>query len=107
MELANRVYDLASGLPRHEVYGLGNQLRRAASSIPSNIAEGSRRSTGRGQAYFYAAANGSEAELETQLELARRRTYAPDAEIRDLEHLGNRGVQDAVSPNCRYGRGRT
>jgi four helix bundle protein len=90
MELADRVYDVTLRFPRYELYGLANQLRRAAASIPSNIAEGTRQPTGRSKAYYYTAANGSQAELETQLELARRRKYAPESEIQKLQDLANR-----------------
>jgi four helix bundle protein len=83
-------YDLALGLPRYELYGLGGQSRRSAVSIPSNIAEGSRQRTGRSKACFYTAANASEAELETQLELTRRRKYAAEPDIRKVEELATR-----------------
>jgi four helix bundle protein len=91
MTLADSIYDLTATFPRHELYGLTSQMRRAAVRIPSNIAEGRRQRTGRAKAYYYNAANASQAELETQLELTRRRrTYAPEAEIRTAEELGTR-----------------
>ena len=90
MDLVDRVYDLTEPFPRHELYGLTSQLRRSASSIPSNIAEGTRQRTGRAKAYYYTAANASEAELETHLELSRRRRYARDVDIRALEQLATR-----------------
>ena len=93
MELADRVYDLTEPFPRHELYGLTSQLRRAASSIPSNIAEGTRQRTNRSKAYYYTAANASEAELETHLELSRRRRYASEAAICASEELATRVSQ--------------
>lgn len=71
MELVCCVYKATEALPKSETYGLASQLRRAAVSIPSNIAEG--KAIG-GQSYprHLKIAIGSEAELQTQLELARR-----------------------------------
>ena len=65
MSLTDRVYELTERFPRHELYGLSGQLRRSAASIPSNIAEGTRQRTNKAKAYYYSAANASEAELET------------------------------------------
>jgi four helix bundle protein len=90
MNLADRIYDLTERFPRHELYGLTGQLRRSAASIPSNIAEGTRQRTPKAKAYYYTAANASEAELETHLELSRRRKYAPERDIRDLEEMATR-----------------
>ena len=71
MDLAVRVYACSEKFPRSEMYGLTSQVRRAAVSIPSNIAEG--KAIG-GQSYprHLKIALGSQAELETQIELARR-----------------------------------
>lgn len=71
MDLARCVYRLATQLPAHERYALADQMRRAVVSIPSNIAEGSRRSSRKDFAHFVAMAHGSLAELETQLLLAQ------------------------------------
>ncbi|MDO8624321.1 MAG: four helix bundle protein [bacterium] len=72
MLLADEIYRLTKSFPASEQYGLTSQMRRAAISIPSNIAEGSRRSTKRDYAHFLRIACGSTAEIETQLELAKR-----------------------------------
>jgi four helix bundle protein len=72
MELAQRCYQLTGGFPKQEVYGLASQIRRAAVSIASNIAEGhSRRSR---QAYLnhLSIALGSQSEVEMQIELSCR-----------------------------------
>ena len=76
MALAEGVYGLAKTFPRHEQYGLCDQMRRAAVSVPSNIAEGCGRGTDRDWAHFLGQALGSLCELETQLELAVRLGYA-------------------------------
>lgn len=71
MLLVKAVYDLTDSFPTEERYGLISQLRRSAISIPSNIAEGSARSSTKEFINFLSIARGSLAELETQLELAR------------------------------------
>ena len=67
--LVVEIYALTEQFPKTEVYGLGSQMRRAAVSIPSNIAEGSRRRTSKDKNHFYTIAFGSATELETQLEI--------------------------------------
>ncbi|MBU6323647.1 four helix bundle protein [Patescibacteria group bacterium] len=81
MVLAREVYVCVSMLPTQEKYGLSDQLRRAAVSIPSNIAEGSRRGSGKEFVHFLRIAHGSLAEIETQLLLAR--DLYPDVRIED------------------------
>jgi four helix bundle protein len=71
MTLAESVYSTTAGLPRSETYGLSSQLRRASVSIASNIAEG-KAIGGRGYLRHLRIALGSEAELQTQIELAVR-----------------------------------
>ena len=71
MRLAEEIYVIARGFPKEELFWLSNQMRRAAVSVPSNIAEGFGRDSDRGFAVFLAQARGSLYELETQLELAR------------------------------------
>ena len=70
MTLAKRSYELTSGFPREERYGLSSQLQRSAVSIVSNIAEGKARNSTRDYARFVAMASGSTAELQTQLLLS-------------------------------------
>jgi four helix bundle protein len=70
MDLAKRVYTESKKLPKEEIFGLVSQIRRAAVSIPSNIAEGSRRGTAKDFIQFLRIADGSLGELETQLMLA-------------------------------------
>jgi four helix bundle protein len=80
MVLVERVYEVTEPFPKSEMFGLCSQLRRAAVSIPSNIAEGHARQTG----YFINHLNiaiGSEAELQTQLELAFRLRFVEQAAV--------------------------
>jgi len=69
MELVIEVYDLIKKLPQSEDYGLSNQLRRCAISIPSNIAEGSSRNSSKEFSRFIQISMGSSFELETQLRI--------------------------------------
>ncbi|MFO1494146.1 MAG: four helix bundle protein [Lysobacterales bacterium] len=71
MQLAKQVYQLTAEFPSNERYGLSAQLQRSAVSIPSNIAEGNARGSTKDYARFVAYAQGSCAELQTQLLLAR------------------------------------
>jgi four helix bundle protein len=84
MTLAERVYMATEKFPRSEEYGLRSQVRRAAVSVPSNIAEG--KAIG-GQAYrrHVKFALGSNAELQTQLELAMRLTMLNEAVAGELK----------------------
>ena len=78
MKMAKLVYDLVRGFPVEERYALADQLRRAVSSIPSNIAEGNGRAGNKDYAHFLAIARGSLYEMITQLELARDLGYIND-----------------------------
>jgi four helix bundle protein len=75
MDLVVIVYQETKEFPREELYGLTSQMRRAAVSIPSNIAEGKGRSTDRDRALFFCHARGSLLELETQILISRRLAY--------------------------------
>jgi len=85
MDLAVLVHQSCTTLPRSEAYGLVYQLRRAAISIPSNIAEGYARGFRKEYIYFLHLACGSMAELETQLLLAQRVGYLPESAVADLQ----------------------
>ena len=73
MDLVAEVYRLTRAFPKNETYGLASQIQRAAVSIPSNIAEGHARD--HIKEYHLSMAQGSLAELETQLEIAARLGY--------------------------------
>lgn len=75
MDLAVEIYQLVKLLPREELYGLSDQMRRAVVSIPSNIAEGHQRSATKDYIRFLFIAKGSLGELETQLLLCERLGY--------------------------------
>jgi four helix bundle protein len=80
MDLVVSIYRITQKLPSHEQFGLISQLRRAAVSIPSNIAEGyGRQSTGNYR-QFLSVSRGSLLELETQIELCVRLEYLTKAE---------------------------
>lgn len=72
VELAVHVYALTEQYPKEEMYGLTSQMRRAAVSIASNIAEGRYRGTKKDFCQFLHIAFGSGAELETQIEISKR-----------------------------------
>lgn len=70
MHLVKSIYQLTAGFPAEERFGLSQQMRRAAVSIPSNLAEGAARNGTREYAHFIGIARGSLAELETQLKIS-------------------------------------
>ena len=75
MDLVEAVYRTTAAFPKEEMYGLTSQLRRAAVSIPSNIAEGNGRNTTRDYLNFLGMAYGSVKEVETQVLIAERLRY--------------------------------
>jgi four helix bundle protein len=89
IQLAVAVYHLTKDFPREELYGLTSQIRRAAVSIPSNIAEGQgRQSTGEFK-NFIGIARGSNFELQTQLEIARALKMGNQKLLEDAECLSH------------------
>ena len=75
MLLAKLVYRIQKQLPKEEVYGLGDQMRRAVVSIPSNIAEGFGRESDKEFKHFLSIARGSLFEVKTQMQLAESLEY--------------------------------
>ena len=73
--LAESVYDLTMDFPKEEVYGLTNQMRRAAVSVFSNIAEGHGRRSDQEMIHFLRIARGSASEVQTQLIFSSRRNF--------------------------------
>jgi len=81
IDLARKVYNLTSKFPASENFGLTNQMRRAAVSIPSNIAEGQGRDSAKEFKQFPAISLGSIAELETQLIIAKEIKYLTQEDL--------------------------
>ena len=80
MDLTTEIYRLIKFLPREETYALSDQMRRAAVSIPSNIAEGHGRNSNKEFANFLSIARGSLTELRTQIQICHRLKYFSEAE---------------------------
>ena len=87
MDLVVEVYELVKLLPGEELYVLSAQMRRAAISIPSNIAEGQERSTTRDFIKYLHIAKGLKAELETQLLICVRLQYLTQPQIQVAQGL--------------------
>lgn len=81
MTLAREVYKLTKSFPKEEMYGLVPQMRRAAVSIPSNIAEGAARNSDKEFIQFLYVSLGSLAELETQLLLSKELGFPKSNEL--------------------------
>ena len=86
LDLVEEVYQATDSLPDREKFGLTSQIRRAAVSIPSNIAEGKGQGSDRSFIRFLSIAKGSLMELETQLMIAQRLSYLSKNE---LDHILN------------------
>ena len=92
MDLAYAAYDCANAFPAAERYGLSSQLRRAAVSIPSNIAEGQARAHTKEFLHFLSIARGSLQEFETLLLIAQHCGYVTEQQLAQLlelcDHVG-------------------
>jgi len=84
MDLAVEIYQATTVFPKHETYGLTSQMRRAAVSIPSNIAEGKGHRSDAEFVRFLFHARGSLLELQTQLLIAQRLHYLPPGKFDEL-----------------------
>lgn len=89
IELTTHIYELSSDFPKNEVYGLTSQMRRAAVSIASNIAEGSGRGSKREFRQFLNVARGSNCELQTQLIIAAKLQMASRDQLVRAESLSH------------------
>jgi len=91
IEFVTSIYKLTDQFPKNEIYGLSNQLRRAAVSVSSNIAEGASRPSSTDRKRFYTIARSSLVEIDTQLEICHRLNYLPPSEnpqlTEQLNHL--------------------
>lgn len=80
MDLVVEIYNITKLFPKEELYGLTNQIRRSAVSIPSNIAEGCARKNNKETIQFLYISIGSISEVETQLLIAKKLNYVKDLE---------------------------
>ena|SRR3989344_7235405 len=87
LTLAKEIYNITESFPKSELYGLTNQMRRAAVSIPSNIAEGFSRKSVKENCQFISVSFGSSSELETQLILSKELGFTKDKDIIKAEGL--------------------
>jgi four helix bundle protein len=105
MDLADLIYTITDPFPKREWFGLAYQMRKAAASVPSNIAEGNRHRTAR-YVHHLEIALGSHGELDTQCELATRRKFITPAHGRVLDSLlGDvgrltHGLLRSIDPNA-------
>lgn len=83
-ELVNKVYELTKKFPKEEIYGLTNQIRRCAVSVPSNIAEGCGRQHTNDSIQFFYIARESLYELETQLFLSVDQNYINNEDVNNI-----------------------
>ena len=90
IEFVTKIYVLTKSFPENERYGLTNQLRRAAVSIPSNISEGAARGSSKEFVRFLFVSRASAAEIETQLIIAQNLGFlngVDDSLIKDLDSI--------------------
>ena len=87
MTLVTCLYEVTQTFPKEELFGITSQMRRAAVSIPSNIAEGYGRIYGKETLKFLSIAQGSASELETQLQISLRLGMASPSALNDLISL--------------------
>ncbi|MDI6853441.1 MAG: four helix bundle protein [Deltaproteobacteria bacterium] len=84
MSLVTEIYRISQKFPKEEIFGLTSQIRRAAVSIPSNIAEGQGKSSTGEFKSFLGHAKGSLAELETQILIAKNLNFVSENEVDQL-----------------------
>lgn len=89
IELVSEIYFRTENFPADEKFGLVSQLRRAAISIPSNIAEGASRKSMKERKRFYEISRSSLVELDTQIEISLNLNYLRKNEIKKAEKLAN------------------
>ena len=94
LDLVDKVYDLMKGFPSEEKFALCDQLRRAVVSVPSNIAEGLGRMSGKEQVRFIEISYGSLMEVYCQLTIAKRRQYITEDQFRDSAKV----IEDIARP---------
>jgi four helix bundle protein len=106
MDLVESIYRATETFPSREIFGLTTQLRRAAVSVPSNIAEGQGRSTTKDFLHFLSISRGSLQEVQTQIEIARRLNLIEDETNEELVELSIEvarllnGLSRSLQPPC-------
>lgn len=85
IDLVSEIYAITEQFPKIEIYGLTSQLRRAAISVASNIAEGASRSSEKERSRFYEIARSSLAEIDTQIEIALKLKFCSTEEVSKIE----------------------
>ena len=86
IELVTVIYKVTESFPRKEEFGLSSQMRRAATSVPSNIAEGLTRKTSKDKLHFLNIAQASLSEIDTQLEISKNLGYVEEQQFDDVEN---------------------
>lgn len=105
LAISKQLYQLTEDFPKREWFGLAGQMRRAAVSIPSNIAEGNARHTKKDYRHFIAIALGSTAELETQIALCIELHYLKEGDantlLSQLDEVGRmlRSIHKKLAPS--------
>jgi four helix bundle protein len=97
IEVVDKIYSVTHSFPKDELYGLVSQMRRAAVSIPSNVAEGFVRQHAKEYKQFLYVSLGSCAELDTQLVIADRRKYINGNMFEELTEEINHETRMLVS----------
>jgi len=87
IDLVTSIYEITKNFPKEEEFGLKSQLRRAAVSVPSNIAEGLTRKTVADKIHFLNISNGSLSEIDTQLEICLRLKFI---QVNNFEMIENK-----------------
>ncbi len=105
IEFVSDIYQISGNFPKEEIYGLTSQIRRAAVSIPSNIAEGAARNHNSEFIQFLYIAIGSLSEVETQLLISRNLTYL-DEDILELMEGKIKLIRTQISGLIKYLKGK-
>ncbi len=99
VDFVTTIYIETQNFPKGEIYGLTSQMRRAAVSISSNIAEGSARQGNKELVQFLYIALGSAVELDTQLNIARNLTYINEEKIYSINSKIRRNIKNVKRSN--------